>query len=543
MLISDIMRKLPYILGIVGLLFVNPSYGTNQQDSTFNQVVTVERDYQPEIESASMIQIKPTTLQVEVDLNPVIYSTYSTPLSIGYNLHPLQAAELRFTPLTPTTGLLDVAIGHHNTHVNFDYQLHGDTNTTANFYAKHDAYWGSNTLSHTKIGGHGDYCFKKSKLYFGLDGANSAYTLRGQKQLQALYHAFAYIGLHSNNAQDYLQYNAQIAYKAFFTPAVIENQVRSHLNISWGEGQHRGGIDVHAQNNIYCSTSQSIEPIHNLRMEPFYELEEGNFNLHVGVNLDLNIGTEQMLSKTNNISFAPSPNVKFEWNIVPEKLQLHTLINGSFAKGNIDESLHINRYFNIAELVTKRDAKTYIPVASKIGFVARPLRTLLIDIYGGYSLYMNDYTMVANLDKNISYEYILQNYQCGHVGAALHYHYRDIVNIKANGNYYFWKNLSSKSTVYDRPEWDATLSVKVNIDQKWSIYSENRLEGARMAYTTMQDEQLPMTIDLNIGAEYDINRWINVYLQLGNYLNRKNPIYYGYNTQGCHFLAGFKYTF
>jgi hypothetical protein len=85
--------------------------------------------------------------------------------------------------------------------------------------------------------------------------------------------------------------------------------------------------------------------------------------------------------------------------------------------------------------------------------------------------------------------------------------------------------------------------VKVNIDQKWSIYSENRLEGARMAYTTMQDEQLPMTIDLNIGAEYDINRWINVYLQLGNYLNRKNPIYYGYNTQGCHFLAGFKYTF
>lgn len=152
--------------------------------------------------------------------------------------------------------------------------------------------------------------------------------------------------------------------------------------------------------------------------------------------------------------------------------------------------------------------------------------------------------MLADLNNNtIKYSYLLHNYQRGHIGAALNYHFRDIIKIKAKGHYYFWKNLSGNMPVYDRPNWDASLRIDIHIDQNWSIYSDNKLEGKRLARTTLQDEKLPMIVDLNIGAQYDINRWLNVYLQLGNYLHRKNPIYYGYYTQGCHFLAGVKYMF
>ena len=535
------MRKLHHILVVTCAILIGIPCTTIAQDTTFNQVVTVERDYQPEIEDATIIPIKPSILEVQVDPNPVIYSTYSTPLSIGINLHPLQAAKLRFTPPTPTTGRLNAAVGHHNTYLDFNYQLREINNLTANVYALHDAYWGSNTLAHTKLGGNGEYHIKKSKLYFGIEGGNAAYTMIEQKTLQALYHAQAYVGLCSQSQQ--LQYNIQTGYKAFFTPNLIEHQIRSHFDISWQEEQHQGGVKIYAQNNLYTS-EYDLNAIHNIRIQPFYELELAKIKLHAGVNLDMNIGTEQMLSATQNISFAPSPNIQFEWYIIPDKLHLHTEIEGSIAAGTIDESMHFNRYFDIPTIAGRREAKTYIPVAANLGFVVRPLRTMLIDIYGGYSLYKNDYTMLADLTSNaIKYSYLLHDYQRGHIGAALHYHYRDIVNVKANGHYYFWKNLSENIPVYDRPNWDANLRVEVNIDQKWSIYSDNRLEGARLAYTTLQDEKLRTTIDLNIGAEYDINRWLNVYLQLGNYLHRKNPIYYGYDTQGCHFLAGMKYVF
>ena len=52
-----------------------------------------------------------------------------------------------------------------------------------------------------------------------------------------------------------------------------------------------------------------------------------------------------------------------------------------------------------------------------------------------------------------------------------------------------------------------------------------------------------MVINLNVGGKYSINRWLNVYLQFGNYLNRTHYYFYKYPTQGFHFLAGVKYAF
>ena len=533
-----IMRKIQYILSITLALLIG--YPCVAQDTIFNRVVVVERDFQPEIEQAQIIYVKPSILQVEVDPNPVVYSTYSSPLSIGFNLHPLQAAELRFKRPAPLNGIIDAAVGHHNTHLDFDYQIRKVSNLTANVYAQHDAYWGSNTLAHSKVGSDGIYDFNKVRLYFGINGGNETYTMIGKDKLQSLYHTTAHIGICSNSEYN-LQYNIQTGYKAFITPELIEHQIRSFFDINWTERQHTGGIKIYAQNNLYSSV-QDLTAIHNVRIQPFYELKVPQIRLHAGVNLDINIGTNQMLSTISNISFAPSPNVQFEWFIQPDKLNLHAEINGSFSTGSIDEDIHVNRYFDLSKIKTRRDAKTYIPISTNIGLKLRPFRTLLLDIYGGYSLYLNDYTMEYD-NTNMSYSYLLHNYQRGHIGAVAHYHFKDVINIETSGNYYFWKNLGTNLPVYDRPDWDASLRIDVNIDQKWSLYSDNRLEGKRLAHTTSRDEQLPMVIDLNIGAQYDINRWLNVYLQLGNYLHRKNPIYYGYTTQGCHFLTGVKYVF
>ena len=94
-----------------------------QQDTTLNRVVTVERDFQPVIQSAGKINQQPSILQHDLQLNPVVYSTYSTPLSVSYNIYPLPVAEAKFTPQTPLNGVLEGAIGHRNTHLLFGYQL------------------------------------------------------------------------------------------------------------------------------------------------------------------------------------------------------------------------------------------------------------------------------------------------------------------------------------------------------------------------------------------------------------------------------------
>ena len=529
------MKRLQYIL--FALIISHPCT-TFAQDTTFNRVVTVERDYQPNINQASIIPVLPIVLQEEVNQNSVVYSTYSAPLSIGYNLHSLKPSEIRFTRPTPSYGILDGAIGHHNTHLDFLYKLRNISNFTTDVYANHDAYWGSNTLSDTQIGIKGIYYFDKSKFYFGVNGGNLAYTILSQDPLQSLYHADAHIGIQSKT-DNHLQYKIQTGYKAFFTPINIEHQVRSHLDLYWEEGVHRGGIKAYVQNNFYAD----VNPIHNLRIQPFYAFNKKKIRLHVGVNLDMNIGTGKMLSNIENLYFAPSPNVQVQWLAVPKIFNVHAEIEGRLATGTMEDGLYANRYFQLTQ-VQKRDSMGYTPIASNLGFTIHPLRTMMIDIYGGYSLYKNDYTMLANIDGNsITYNYLLHDYHRVHVGASMHYHFRDIITIKASGNYYYWKNNVSNMPVYDRPNWDAHLRIDANINQKWSLYSENSFEGKRLARTNTNDETLPMLIDLNLGAQYNINRWLHVYLQLGNYLHRQNSIYYGYHTQGCHFLAGVKYIF
>ena len=126
------------------------------------------------------------------------------------------------------------------------------------------------------------------------------------------------------------------------------------------------------------------------------------------------------------------------------------------------------------------------------------------------------------------------------MGASLHYHYRDILELNVAGNYYFW---TAEQPIYDRPNWDIKARLDVHIDSKWSIYSENYFAGKSIAQTSQGDQIKKPHISLNIGGQYTFNNWLHVYLQLNNYLNRKNDIFYGYQSQGCHFLLGVKYKF
>ena len=51
---------------ILIILAVICGIALHAQDSTFNRIVTVERDYQPDIEQATKIKLRPAVLKKEV---------------------------------------------------------------------------------------------------------------------------------------------------------------------------------------------------------------------------------------------------------------------------------------------------------------------------------------------------------------------------------------------------------------------------------------------------------------------------------------------
>lgn len=527
------------------------------QDSTFNRIVTVERDYQPNIEQATKIKLRPAVLKKEVEPNPVIYSTYSTPLSVEYNLHPLQAAKVSFVPQPILNGVIEGAVGHRNTHLLFGYRINHKKKMSLDLYANHDAYWGKDALSNSKLGMQVNRHFSGADLYLGVEGANEYFSYYGRNfdggiitthtpiTDQSLWNVNAKIGLRSTNDHA-VQYRIQTGYNVFIVPTyTIEHQVRSFLDVAWSNDNHGAGVHVFVQNSLRNDTTGWNK--HALRIEPFYSYKNQHIRLHVGVNIDLNIGTGQQLSTIDNIAFAPSPNIKFEWNMMDNIFHLYADAKGAMGIGSLDEYLSYNRYLNIQEGIRFQSPRAYTPVDAQLGFKIRPIKTMLIDIYGGYAYMLNACHMLAHVDVSNQFaaqDFSLQlaDFQRWKVGASLHYHFRDIIEFNASGNYYIW-NVADSVTVYDRPSWDAHARLDVHIDSKWSVYSDNYFSGGYKVATTIGDKDLKPTISLNVGGQYSVNNWLHVYLQLNNYLNRKNDIFYGYQSQGCHFLLGVKYKF
>ncbi|MBR5854894.1 MAG: hypothetical protein IKY87_04390 [Paludibacteraceae bacterium] len=566
------MRNSIILFFVIGLLSTAFCQISVANDTTINRVVTVERDFQPIIQHAGKINIRPNVIINELQLTPVNYSTYSTPLAIGYTMYQLPAAETRFVPQAPLHGILEGGVGHRNTHLLFDY-LKSYKKMSLDLYANHDAYWGKDALSQSKLGMLVTRHFSNVDLYFGIEGENESYKdiPLAWDIWQILWNANAKIGVRSTGKAA-IQYRVQTGYNAFIVSDYAqEHSVQSHFDMWWTSQRHKAGIQAYVQNSFYTTYQDGHKlpaPRHNIRVEPFYEYKNQHIRLHAGVNLDMNIGTGELLSNVENLSFAPSPNLQFEWSMMNNIFHVYANATGQYGLGTWQEYMGYNRYLNSIKGLSWDSPRAYTPVDAQVGFKIRPAKTLLIDIYGGYAYFLR----ACNMHAEERYDQIglayyslwLSDFQRWKIGVSLHYHYRDIIELNMGGNYYFYQQdpipsmdptapyfqeVSIKgTTIFDRPNWDAYARVEAHIDSKWSVYSENYLTGSRMAFVQKYPDGATVTtlrpiISLNIGGQYAINRWLMVYLQLNDYLNRKEEIFYGFQSQGIHFLAGVRWQF
>ena len=580
-----------------------------QQDSALHRSVTVERDFQPVIQAAGKIATKPAVVETKIESSQVHYSDFTAEVTPQATFNPLLSQPTRFEPGRKYNGYIRGALGHPNTLLDFGYHLDDTKNSILDVYAHHRAEWGLAALSKTKVGLNFTHTYSKCDLYFGLSGGNifyhkyghfydysqtfgmwakndeaypKPYTI-GDKDKTSLWTAEVYLGVKANAKQD-VQYQVQTGYMLFAKAgAVSEHQLRTKGSFDWHSAEHHVGAQLYVQNNFLqlndalgIPNSLYQKSRHNFRIEPYYAYEGTRLRVHVGVNFDLNIGKgHQILSKTENVSFAPSPHINLEAQIAKQWLTIYADIEGSLGFGSLQSYMEENRYSMIHAGIISPCAP-YTPVDAELGFHIRPHRDVLIEIHGGYAYMMYEDFWKVWADSTTVFEPLnkplmagdfihdhADNYQRGKIGGQLNYHYQDLVRVNLHGDYYIWKG---DTTVYDRPNWELGLRIDGRINKNWSLYSDNRFAGKRLALATDGEHWLAPTIDLNLGLQYDM--WVGkvknestkgktnnnalrpepqpnltLFFQLNNWLHRKNEIYYGYRSQGINFLLGATYRF
>lgn len=572
------------------------------QDSVLNRSVVVEREFQPIIQSAGKVDAQPQAVQTEVPEVEVNYSEYTSgDVAPTANVNPLLSQPTRFTQPKPLHGWLRGAIGHPRTEFGFAYKVDDEHKNFLDLFANHKANWGRRTLSKTDFGFRFTHQFKALDVYCGIKGEHEFYTKYGRyydgsdgynklggltvknyselkpEDKQTQWRARIYVGVKSNPKED-LQYKAELGYQILDVPGIaVEHQLRSEAKIygKLRDDRHSLGLRFFMQNNMYTvDTAMFAHRLynarHNLRMEPFYEYNGQRILVHAGVNLDLNIGKGQMLSGNENISFAPSPNIRFEAQLAPKWATIYGKAVGAFGFGSLQSYLEGNRYMEVIPCVTSKSPASYKPVDAELGFHFRPHKNLLLEIHGGYAYLMNSKSYVAFIEPFVTDEAhwifpgtfsdFVSDYHRAKVGAQVFYHYRDIIQIHFSGDYFYWKlqNITPKARledvtkdvvltpgrVYDRPDWQIDLRIDGRIDEHWSLYSDNHLAGSRWAITTNGEVQLPVYVDLNLGAQYewpDLN--LALFVQINNYICRRNHTLYGYQSQLINGIVGVSWRF
>ena len=582
------------------LLIISPYVAA--QDSVLNRSVVVEREFQPVIQGAGKVNAQPEALQTEVTPTEVVYSEYAAgdgaPTA---NIQSLLSQPTHFAPPKPLHGWLRGAIGHPRTMFNFAYEVNDDKKNSLKLFADHNAQWGRRTLSETDFGFRFMHGFSNIDMYVGIKGENFFYTKYGRyydgsdgynkargltidnfsqfapEDKQTQWRARVYVGVKSPLKED-VQYKAELGYQILDVPGIaVEHQLRAEarVNAPLRNDDHHLGINFYMQNNFYTVdtalfSNRLYNSRHNLRIEPFYAYVSKQFNVHAGVNLDLNIGKGQMLSGNENISFAPSPNIRFEAQLAPKWATIYGKATGKFGLGSLQSYLEGNRYMEVIPCVTSKAVASYTPADVELGFHFKPQKHLLLEIHGGYTYFKNSKSYVAFLEPFVmdeqhqilpgTFSDFVSDYHRAKVGAKIFYHYRDIVQIHLSGDYYYWKlqNITPKARledvtkdvvltpgrVYDRPDWEINLRIDGRIDEHWSLYSDNHFAGTRWAITTGGEVHLPAQIEMNLGAQYEFPELnLAVFLQVDNFICRRNHILYGYQTLLINGIAGVSWKF
>jgi len=554
---------------------------TSDEDTLISRDVVVEREYRPIIQSAGKLNIPPKQVDTKVEPARVEYSDYSATLSSSYNFNPLAASSIRFNQPVAPDGHLEGGIGHPLSHLDFGYRIRHKQDIRMDLFAKHDAQWGVRTWEDTRLGMNFLKNFSSMNVYFNVDGIHNFFTRYGRyydgdnhlrkkykdlsgDDFQHMWTVNTAVGVRSSK-NEMIQYRVQTGYTAFILPNMVcEHQIRTYADVGWKGEEHAAGAHIFIQNAFYSVDEKMNIPDsaynarHAIRIEPYYEYATKSLRIHAGVHIDMNIGRGKYLSNTDNLSFAPSPNVTVEYRIIPSWLAVYAGAEGSFGTGLFQTGMLANPYDMIEKGITTHHVCSYTPINASVGFKIRPVSTFFMDIYAHYE-YMKNYVIFLSptLDSLRSYDNTVMQHRYGDfqrwtVGAQFTYHYQDIIHILLGGNYYAWKSMGidapqeqwEKGVVYDRPSWDLHLRIDANINSKWSLYSDNIFGGSRNALLLdATHAKLKENIDLRLGVQYNIHRWLSCYLQLNNYLNRHNDIFYGYQSLGINGQIGVRWQF
>lgn len=324
----------------------------------------------------------------------------------------------------------------------------------------------------------------------------------------------------------------------------------------WGDKNHpqKVGVDLGFQYDCYDATHEvySLPTLNRndlflLKINPFFEMNDEFYKLHLGVRLD---GVNRIQNKDKFL--AVRPDIRGSLYVLNKKLEFYAGLNGG------------------RKLLTYYDIITENPFAGcdyallaqnvKLGFDGG-LRTNIaevVDLHLGVRyrhtdndpMYVNTFSSGLNPINNI-FKPVYDETQQVSVLGDLRMRLLDGFVADLGVAYHHYK-LSFFQHAWNRPTLEGSVKLSYAVGEKLSLNTSFLYQGGRYTAFVYPNtypgqvvgvEKLDDVYDLGLGADYKVQDQFSVFVKANNLLNRKYQLYYDYPVSGIEFFAGLKMTF
>ncbi len=552
------MKKIPYILSGIVLMTLPLGIHAQQQakDSTVNRTVVVEQEYNPDILDASKINVLPKVEPPTAPKRAVEYDAALAPAN-AIPATVMQAYTGKETQAKAQPGYARLGYGNYgnlDARANYLFTLPNKDRINLNFRmdgrdgkldlpddgGKWNSYY---YRTHAGI----DYLhrFKKVDLdiagNFGLSNFNflPETAVRKQKFTSGDIH----FGVKSTDAGLPLQFSAEtnlMLYERqydFGSSDSQENLIRTKALVTGNISNEQTVGIAFAMDNVFYKNN-GFENYTSLSLNPHYRLENDDWNLRVGAQVDMAFGFGK--------KFRAAPDVAVEYNFSDSYI-LYAQAKGGRLQNDFRR---LETFCPYGQLIPQLDA-TYEQLNAALGFKASPAAGLWLNLYGGYQNLKDDlFFLPADFEPTASERYqmlLISQWNTNNIyaGAEVSYDYKNIFSFSAAGIYRSWdaKNDALPDTkdyaLAYKPAFEASLRVDVHpispllLSLGYRHISREKVEGGKVDAVS----------DLYLGGSYEFLKGLSVYARINNLLNRDYQYYWGYPTEGINFIGGVSFRF
>lgn len=350
---------------------------------------------------------------------------------------------------------------------------------------------------------------------------------------------------------------AQINFSKYDLPFLAEENTKINADL---------GVKLSTQKSTFDLLNQNQSQYLVTSLKPKISFYKGNSYLAIGSDfsfVNAKISDKNTAeAKTNNFRWFPFAEVLYE---ATEQYKFYAGIDGGVQLNSYSNLLQQNPFL-VSDLVLKPTETKYHFYFGLKGDIAQDLK---YDVNAGFSQLKNAQFFKANNLFDFNYTLNRSAYNFANNFSAIYddgtlsevkgsVQYFPLQNLVLDAELHFMKfNLKNLNEVYYKPVLQSTFGAKYSLlDRKLNlgfkgIFVTERTTNSYSVVTTfpyfsMQEnvkKSLPSYLDLNLNADYKINKNFTVFVMGNNLLNKKYEHYLGYKVLGAQVLGGIRIAF